>query len=419
MARIFTPQDCHVIMNSLVKEATGREPTIKATDTSSFASCGETVIATGTENTMNALSRVLARTVIASRPHSAKFAGLRAANSGAYSERMRKISFYTDDAVAAGNWNTQLFGENLKRGNDNTGSSTATKSMYEQIPAVPLEVNFGGSDVWDVGLTIYEDQLKVAFADEASFGSFVAGMLQQKRNEIELQKEAFSRMTVLNYIAGAYDLKDNMPGTIVNLTEKFNTEFGTTYTSAELRTTHIQQFMEFFVKEYKLASEYLTELAANFHWQPEKEGFSLLRETPVNKQRAMLYSPLMKTAETLVKTEIFNDNYLSLDRYEPILYWQNRNEPSKISITPAIPNVADPSEQTAGTAVTLDYVVGMIYDVDAMMIDFQMDSAAVSPLEARKNYRTMWWHFRRLPINDFTENAVIFIMKDPDPGKKK
>ena len=39
MARVLTPQDGYVIMNDLVKQATGQE-NIKVTDLSSFVSAG-------------------------------------------------------------------------------------------------------------------------------------------------------------------------------------------------------------------------------------------------------------------------------------------------------------------------------------------------------------------------------------------
>ena len=72
--------------------------------------------------------------------------------------------------------------------------------------------------------------------------------------------------------------------------------------------------------------------------------------------------------------------------------------------------------QIAGTAVDLDYVLGILYDEDAIMTDFQIESSATTPLEARKRYRNIWWSFAKNSINDFTENAIIFTMEDPSEG---
>lgn len=418
MARSLTPQDCHVIMNSLVQEATGQQASIVATDTSSFVAAGETVLNTGVENTLNALSIVLGRTFMAVRPYQAKLNIINALNSGLYNTRLRKISFYAREAEASGDWNTQLFSENLMTGADNgQGSQTpprATQSMWVQNQPVPLELNFAGQSVWEESTTVYEDQLKVAFSNESEFGQFVGGIMTEKGNDIESQKEAFNRMTLLNFMAGVIDL--NQSGSVRHLLTEFNAHYnpgGTPWTRADVLSKHFKEFCSFFVAEFKKASDKMTYRQKNFHWSPAKViggvSYSLLRHTPKNKQRAILFQPLFTEAEALVMPEIFNPQYLSLENYEGVQYWQNINAPESISITPAIPDTTNPASQIAGNAVAEDYVVGMLYDEDALMIDYQLEAANTTPLEARKRYRNIWWTFSKNAINDFTENAIIFL----------
>ena len=44
MARVLTPQDCHALMNLLVKEATGQNAEIQEVNSSNFVSAGELVL---------------------------------------------------------------------------------------------------------------------------------------------------------------------------------------------------------------------------------------------------------------------------------------------------------------------------------------------------------------------------------------
>lgn len=421
MARSLTPQDCHVIMNSLVEEATGQQGSIVATDTSTFVSAGETVLATGIENTLNALSIVLGRTFMAVRPYNAKLAIINALNTGVYTSRMRKISLYAREAEASGDWNTQLFPDNLKMGADNGAGGntppTATASMWVQNQPVPLEMNFAGQSVWEESTTVYEDQIKQAFRNESEFAQFVAGIMTEKGNDIESQKEAFNRMTLLNFMAGVIDI--NNTGSVRHLLTEFNARFnssGTPWTRADVLSTYLKEFCMFFVAEFKKASDMLTYRTKDFHWSPAKTingvSYSLLRHTPKDRQRAILYKPLFTESEALVMPEIFNPEYLSLENYEGVQFWQNFNAPESISITPAIPDVAGTNngEQTAGTAVAEDYVIGMLYDEDAVMVDYQLEASNTTPLEARKRYRNIWWTFSKNSINDFTENAIVFLL---------
>lgn len=425
MARTLTPQDVHVLVDSMVKEMTGQRQ-IAPIDTSSFVSAGESMLRAGVENTLNAFSLVIGRTMAAVRPYNAKGRIVDAMNSGEFTDRWRKISFYSRNTEPSGDWNTQLF-TNLYGGytngeNEVSSDAQSTKSMWEQNPAIPLEFNFGGKSVWEDSTTIYKYQWKNAFRNEEEFAKIAGGIMTEKGNDIESQKEAFNRMALLNLIAGTYDMNTASGGTrIVNLTAAFNARFGTSYTSAQLRGEHLREFLAFMVATIKQYSDRLEHRSAHYHWYPAKtdkngNAVALLRHTPKAQQKLALYGPLFKEAEALVMPEIFNPQYLSIGNFESFDYWQNfdadAGDSAKIQVTPAIPNVSDPSSQTAGAAVSLDYVVGILFDKDACMVDYQLDDAEVTPMEARKRYYNMWWSFAKNIMCDFTENSIVFTMQD-------
>lgn len=416
MARLMTPRDAHALVNLLVKEATGQTNTIQVVDSSSFASAGELILATGVENTLNALSIVIAKTLIKARPYSATFRIVEENNTGLYAQRVRKISFYSKDAERSGDWNTDQ-AVNLANGFDNgNNGGQSTASMWQQNQPVPLEMNFAGQSVWEDSITRYENQLKVAFTSEADFISFVAGYMQEKANDIESQKEAFNRMALLNQMAGVYDLSSDMPGSVVNLTAEFNTAFGTSYTSAQLRTTYIKEFTEFMTATIKKKSIEMRQRSVKFHWSPAKTvgstAYKLLRFTPKDSQRLILLKDLVIDAEALVMPEIFNTKYLNFnEQAELVDYWQNINDKSAIKVIPAIPDTTT-GVQKAGDQVALSYVVGALYDKDAVMINHQLETARTTPVEARKGYMNTWFTFSKNVINDFTENFILFTMED-------
>jgi hypothetical protein len=418
MGKSFTPTDAYAIMNLLVKQATGQSDVV-ATDTSSFISAGETVLSTGRENVLNSLGIVMGKLLVAARPYKSKLNIINSTDSGMYTNRLRKVSYYARENVESGAFNTNLF-TNLQTGYDNgqnmvDGQAKSTASMWKQDLPVTVEINFAGSDVWQTCTTVTTDQLKVAFRSEEEFMNFVSGAMIEKQNDIESTKEAFNRMVLLNKIASVYDMKDSMPHSAINLTKEFNTKFGTSYTSEELRTTHLQEFLSFFVTEFKFASDFMTDRTKFFHYTPPKQvngvDYQLLRHTPKDKQRAILYTPLFTEARAHVFPEIFNPEYLKLDgQYEGVNYWQSTEKRASIDITPAVMTAT--GQQAAGNEVKLPYVVGILYDVDGMMTDFQLEDAISTPVEARKRYYNIWYSYARNGINDNTENTVIFYMED-------
>ena len=422
MARTLTVKDAYQIINLMVAEATGQDATIQAVDPSTFVSVGEKLLASGVENTLNALSLVLGRTLVAVRPYKAKFYTVNAINTGLYSNRLRKISFYSRHAVPDGASNTDLY-TNFSAGYSNgTNGGNSTPSEWVQNPPIPLELNFGGSSEWQTATTVYEKQLQTAFRSPEEFIRFVDGIMVEKANDIESMKEAFNRMTVLNAIAGCYDLSSYMGGSVINMTKAFNDYYSTSYTTAQLLSTYLTEFTEFFISTVKTISNRMTNRSMKYHWSPTKTingiTYDLLRHTPKDRQKLLMLNDYWIKAEALVKPQVFNEQFLSFGNFEGVDFWQNEYEPEKISITPAIPDCAGSNngEQTAGTKVDLDCVLGFMFDEDAMMTDYIFDDASSTPKEARKHYRNIWWTIARNSIVDFTENMVLFYMADPVGG---
>lgn len=422
MARTFVPQDAHVIMSALVKQATGQQ-SATIVDTSSFVSAGELVLSTGTENVLNSLTLVLGRLIVSAKAYNGKLALMNAVDTGVFTNRLRKVSFYSKDALPAGFVNTNLF-ENLHNGytagenKDSQGDAKSTKSQWEQHPPIALEMNFGGSSVWSDCYTVYESALQTAFRGEEEFMAFVAGFITEHQNDIMSQREAFNRMVLLNKIGQIYDMSAVMPQASINLTQAFNTRYGTNYTSAELRGTYLKQFLPFMVAMIKEVSDRMEERSALYHWSPVKvvdgETYTLLKHTPKADQHIYLYSELFKEAESLVLPEIFHEGMISLDNYEAVTYWQsNASEADrpKVKVTPAIINTSN-GQQIAGDAVNLDYVVGLITSKDGLMTNMQLERTATTPLEARKLYRNTWAHFQKGSMVDPTEPAVLLYMAD-------
>lgn len=423
MPRRLNVTDGYAIINAMSAEMLGSNATIQAIDESSFASVGESLLNSGIEEVINTLSLVCSRDLIAIRPYAAKFRLINALDSGMFSNRIRKISYYAKNAVPTGASNTDLYPENLGMGFDNGVHQGGTppvdksvESMWLQSTPVVWQSWFGGAIEWQYPYTLYENALKLAFRSGQEWADFLNGFLVSVANDIETEKEAFSRLVVLNLIAGVADLTASMPNSFRNLTSEFNTKFGTSYTTAQLKTTYLSEFLAFFVATVKTDSDMLENRSTLYHWSPAKTvggvSYVLPRQTKKADQRMMMISKFWNDAEALVLPQIFNPQYLSLDNFEKIDYWQNINDPMAISVTPAIPDVLSPGSQTTGSAVALSNVLGIIYDRDAMMVDFHLEDVTSTPVEARKHYRTIWNTINKNPLNDFTENVIVYYMAD-------
>ena len=72
--------------------------------------------------------------------------------------------------------------------------------------------------------------------------------------------------------------------------------------------------------------------------------------------------------------------------------------------------VGTPGQSDTSYTFNPDYVLGCLFDKDAVLTDFQFETARTTPVEARKNYVNTWMDFGLGAIGDPSENFIVFVM---------
>lgn len=409
----FVVKDAYAVMNALARQATAQAD-ISVVDHQSFIDAGTKTLATGTENVLGAIYRTIATVEMQSRKYTGKF-GLINASENKFNTRKAKISVYAADNEPSGAFNTDLY-TNIADGYDNgTNSGNSVGTMWEQKLPKVLERFYLSEAAWDKHYTTPLEQLQNAFNSEATFISFMNAVLTEIENDVESTLESRNRALVADRIAGVYAQATAATPTlgsecVVDLIAYFNDEAGTAYTREEILQEHLTEFMEFFVAKIKIDSDRLEERSKLYHnpYTVTDGGvdYNILRFTPKAKQKIMLFSEFITKAKTRVMPEIFNPDYLSLENYEGVTYWQSSVPGKRMSIDckPALPDGATSSE------VALDYVVGILFDEDAIQSINQFTGAYVTPVEARKLYQNTWLHWKFGSVQDYSENSIIYLL---------
>lgn len=426
----FKRTDNYALISAVMAQLTG-EDNYQVIDAQGFMDAGKLAMTYPTDEIFNALSIVGARLFVATRPYKAPLWLIDSINSGMFNARVRKISYYSNKPIPSGSFNTALY-TNFAEGYDagvNGGASTG--DQWEQHPVTPLEMNFLNSSVWQDCLTKYENQIKIAFTSEDEWARFWAGVMTEKANDIEQEKEAFNRLTLLNRICLALAMGGTGSAiagvnTVIDMTTEYNTYFGTNYSGNDLRTTYLKSFSEFFAAKVKEVSDLMTKRSLFFHYAPaytdsNSQDHYILRHTPKSEQRLMMYGPFWEKCKAMVMPELFNEEYLNAaTQFEKVDYWQSFSmsdaDKAGINMYITVPGWLDDAINSTSTdtdakyTINPDYVLGCMFDKDAVMTDFQLEDARTTPVEARKNYYNTWFDFAKGAIGDPTENFVVFIM---------
>lgn len=408
MANTLYPYSVHSIVNSLIAQAGGAALT--GVDLSYGVTVAQAAQMYGYETILNELSLQIGRTIIAIRPYNSDGMGIEVDNQE-YGQITRKISYFTNEFEREESWNTAPAGASgytLKDG--------ASVDHYKIKKQYPLEMQFGGNKVLQKHITRFLYQLDQAFRSPGDLAAFIGGLATENQNEIAMMREARNRMILLNYIGGLYNT--GTARSKVNLTKAFNDKFGTQYTSEQLRTTYLKEFLAFMVARIQYDSDMMSKNTDLFHLTPVKTNddgatLKLYRHTPKNLQKLILNASLLYDAESMVLPQIFHDGYLKLENYTSMPYFQSTASGSEGSVS-VTPNQLDATKGTSvtGKAVSIPYVVGMMYDRDAVASTFRLDRTITTPDNAGGAYMNTYYHWANDFVNDFTENAILYYMED-------
>lgn len=397
-SNVLGVQDAYQLINAISAQSVGATG-LTATDTSSFVKVAEAIMQTGLESTMNAIGYVLGRTIFSIRPYKSKLASLER-DPERFGMITRKITYLMKGASKSNNWNTQIDGTQLADG------ASVDPFVINAPKAVQLCIP--GAETLQTDYTIFKDQLRLAFSNESEFIRFWETVALHVMNMIELQKESKGRVVLCNFIAAKYQTEGGQIG-CRDLVYDFNVAFNTSYTREQLLTTYATDFWKFVAAEIKNDSERMSDMTAYHH--QHLDGYDpIIRHTPKDRQKLVVYGPAFNQEKAYVFSTLFNPQYLDIATTEEVTHWQSKDYPAAIDITPSVLN-STTGEANVGDPVVIPYVLGALFDEEALGIMPKFDSAG-SIYNPYGEYTNMVWHWLYKSYCDYTENGIVYVLGD-------
>lgn len=385
----LTFNQCATLLNAVNQQATGRSG-IAPVNTAEFVSMATTTLESGYDNVINSISQVLSKTVFSIRPYNRKFKGL------------------FMDAQRWGNHVRKLQSVDKSAEEDDRIKMVDGQSIDQQRVNKPvvLQTNFYGENVYQRSITIFKDQLDVAFSSPEEFGRFISMVLQNVSDTVEQDHENMARAALANFM-GAKISADS--GNVIKLVTEYNDVTGLNLTSDTVKQPeNFVPFMKWAFARIKTISGLMSERSEKFHMNID--GKPISRHTPKNKQKLYLYSANVNEMEASVLSSVFNDSYLKGMDYETVNYWQSIDTPMGINVTPNYINNSG-AVVTAGESVVQSNILGVLFDEEAVGITTVNAWSAPAPFNARGGYTNTFWHYTDRYFNDLTENGVVLLLE--------
>lgn len=391
---LMSKEQASTLLAALHQQVTG-QTSIAPTDLSGFVSMAQSTLRSGYDPVLNALSQMVGRTIIAVRPYDEKFSGLEF-TSEAFGAIKRKVN-YIEGAPENEQSYTLVNGQSID-------------DWKVKKPEV-LETHYYGSAIYSDTLTIFTTQLRSAFTSPEALGEFMSGLMTHFSNERKQWLEDMKRGILCNFIAAKYTSAAASGSVstdqVVHLLTEYNAASGAGLTSTTVyQPANFAPFIRWCYARINTLARLMSERSEKF--QQRITGKPIMRHTRPQDLRAYILAPFMDQIEAMTLSDTYNTNYLKMVDRESVSFWQAIDTPDEIKVTPAY--VDGNLEIATANALTLDNVVGVLFDRDACGYNIYRDDLESSAYNAHGSYYNLVPHVDVQLMNDISEKGVVLML---------
>lgn len=379
-------QDASGILNNIRTQVTGEAP-IAIEDATQFVSVATTLLQAGYDPVLNAITQMVTKTIFSIRPYNRKFGGIKM-DSEQWGAIVRKLS------IADKDWDQDVRFE-LEDG--------VAVDMFKVNKPNILQTNFYGQNVFEKNYTIFRDQLDNAFSGVAEFGRFISMVVQNTSDMIEQAHEGIARFTIANFVGGKVAANNS----VIHLLSEYNAATGETLTSTTVYAPeNFPNFIKWMYARIATLTDFMTERSSKFQINVTSKVIN--RHTPYELQKVYLYSPLLNEMDARVLADTFHADFIKYSDIEAVNFWQSIDTPDQIKVKPAY--MGTDGLIVDGEEMTIDNLVGVIFDRDALGYTTIHNWSATTPFNAKGGYWNTFHHFTERWYNDFTEKGIILML---------
>jgi len=369
------------ILNDVVAQGVGSDA-IAAVNNQNLVSLGNAVLnsTSNTEAFLNALLQRIGRTIIRYRKYENKLRGM-ILDDFEYGAIVQKIRIAMPEAEE-----DQSFG--LIDGQSVDHYEVKKPDVQQKL--------FVTRTPYQYKVTIQRKHLKEAFLSEDAMGRFIAGIFGEVRNAIDLGLERLARNAFNNMIAESYGATAAAPKqNVVNLGTLYRAINANAPATAE-GLMNDNDFLRFAVSTINTRIDMLQEMSV----LNTPDANALPTFTPKDRMHVYIMSGFKRRLETVVQYAAFNEMLVDIAGNETLTYLQSAQSPYAINVTRA----------SDGTSISVDNIVGLVYDRDACGAYKWDEEVSTTPLNSAGLYYNSYYHLQQLWFNDLSENFVVFTL---------
>lgn len=375
----MTVAQVYALLNTITQEVTGQTDLVNE-DLSNVVDVGTAVFsATSVDNYVKSLMNKVGKVIAVNRPYKPPYPNIKR-ESWEYGSVLQKLRCAIPEAEANPSWNLQ---------------QGVAPEQFAFTPPTVTQQFWNSKVTYDIPMSFTEMQVKESFNSRSEMMSFL-GMIENAIQMSKTIKEKGLAERAINNFMGEKISADNG---IVHLITDYNAAYSPATPLTAAAAVYNAEFLRYASIQIMLYRDRLRD-ASNIFNTGTVPTF-----TPEEYQHIVFNAEFIKSVEGYMQADVFHDTLVALPNFERVNFWQGTGEntysfadTTKIDIKTA-----------SGETVSKSYIVGIIFDRDAIMLCNENDRVTTA-YNARGEFINNFYKFDISIFNDTAENGIIFVL---------
>lgn len=379
--------DASNLLNAVHTQITGKQA-IAPVNSADFVSMAQETLKAGYDPILNAMRQVITRSIFSERNYDPKLRGIQV-DRARFGAITRKINYIDNDFEMNPAYTLE--------------DGPFTPDMFTVNKPKVFETNFYGANTYKRHYTMFRTALDNSMRSPEEFAEFWSGVATNNSNVIKQSWETACRVLIGNLVAGKVALNNS----VIHALTEYNQATGNSYTQEDCRKPeNFPGFVQWLYARISNLSDLMEERSQLF--QVNVTGKEVNRHTPKEFQRIYFNSQFLNEMTQRVVADVFHDSFLRLAVTEGLTFWQNINDPYTIQCQPTYMDetgaIVDATEP-----VTIENVIGVMFDRDAIAMSIFDEYSSTTPFESRGDFWNFWWSWTVRWAEDLTEKAIVIL----------
>ena len=377
----MTVTQIYELLNTITEEVTG-ETALVHEDLENVVDVGTAIFnATSVDNYVKSLVNKVGKVIAVNRPYKPPYPNIKR-EAWEYGSVLQKLRCAIPDAEENPSWDLQ---------------SGQGANQFLFTPPTVTQQFWNSKTTYDISMSFTEMQVKESFNSKSELMAFI-GMIENAISTSKTIKEKSLAERAINNFMGEKIHADNG---IIHLVTMYNDAYHPTTDLTSAAAIYDPAFLRFASVQLMLYKDRLKDASNVFNMG------TIPTFTPDEYLHVVLNAEFAKSVEAYMTADTYHDAMVKLPNYDTVNFWQGIGNTPKYNFEDTT-TIALQST-SGGHNVTQAYIVGVMFDRDAIMLCNENDRVTTA-YNAKQEFINNFYKFDISLFNDVNENGIIFIL---------